>query len=751
MLTKAGAKLLDFGLARSGGGLGGIKGSTELATEAKPLTTAGTVLGTFQYMAPEQLEGTEADARTDIFALGALVYEMATGRRAFEGKSKTSLIAAILSSQPPPISQVQPVMPPALDHVVSRCLEKDPDDRWQSAHDVASELRWIAEAGSQAGVPTTLALRRKSRERLAWTLAAVLAASTLVCLGWALRLRRTASESGRLLRAELVAPPDLRLADVVPGAIALSPDGQRLALVGTGGPAQRFLAIRDLASGETRTLAGTEGASFPFWSADSRSVAYFAAERLKKVEATGGPVLNLCDAHAGRGGSWSPDGTIVFAPDILGPLVKVASAGGTPSVVTQVAGAEATHRNPWFLPDGKHFLLTTRNDATATSAAIAIGSLDGGEPRPLLERGSNPQYANGFLFTVVDGTLLAQRFDPDRQALAGQPVPIAGSVAYYSPRELANFSVSHGGLLAYRQVRRRRTRPVWLDRGGKELAPAAESSYYDRLHLSADGRTLTAVRSDATGMNADAWILDLERAQSTRSTFLSAAGGDAVYVAASPDGQRLAVIASRGGSQRGSSLWIQAGSGGGAPQMLLEKTSFTVQAWSADGSLLVGETQEAQTAHDVAYLAIADPSRIAHVASSRFVEWRPALSPDGHWIAYASNETGRFEVFVCDFPAGVRKWQVSNTGGGLPAWRSDGRELYFIGPPDTAMAVDVSERGGVLQFSAPQPLKFQRDTLEFGLGVQSTDGRRFLVARYDSEAFTEPIRLIRGWRQLTEK
>ncbi len=681
MLTKTGAKLLDFGLARSGAGLGGVSGSTALPTDAKPLTSVGTILGTFQYMAPEQLEGAEADPRTDIFALGALLYEMATGRRAFEGKSKTSLIAAILASQPPPISSVQPVMPPALDHLVRKCLEKGPEDRWQSAHDVASELRWIGEAGSQAGAPATLSLRRRSRERLAWVLAAVFATASLVCLGWTLRLRSAAREADRPFRAELVLPPEFRLAGIGAGALALSPDGQRLAFA-TFSDLQRGLAVRDLEPGETRRLAGTEGAEFPFWSPDSRSIAFFADGRLKKVEAVGGPVQVVCEARSGRGGSWSSDGTIVFAPDIAGPLMKVPAAGGNPTPLTRTVDPQSTHRNPWFLPDGQHFLFTARETTGAGLGGIAVGSLDGGEAKLLLERGSNPQYSDGFLLSVIDGNLVAQPFDAGRRTLAGQALPIAAAIEYHSSRDLAHFSVSRAGLLAYRQIRLRRTQLVWLDRAGKEIARVGEPSYYASLHLGADGRTLAVVRSDAAGTN-DVWTLDLQRSQMTRSTFASASF---LWAALSPDGARLAVSTLGTG---GLTSWVQPISGGGSRRTLLEKARFAVTGWSPDGSFLIGVTQEAGTGFDVAYVAVADPSKITRFTTSRFDEQAAALSPDGRWIAYESYETRRAEVFVCDFPKGARKWQASSSGGGRPTWRSDGRELYFTGP-EGAMAASVT-------------------------------------------------------------
>jgi eukaryotic-like serine/threonine-protein kinase len=746
MLTKGGAKLLDFGLARSAGGIVGLTSSTQLPTEAKPLTSAGTLVGTFQYMAPEQLEGAEADARTDIFALGSLLYEMATGKRAFEGKSKTSLIAAILSTQPPSISSVQPVMPPALDHVVRRCLEKDPDDRWQSAHDVASELRWIGEAGSQAGVPAPLALRRRSRERLAWGLVAALGAASIGSFGWALRLKRGARLADHPFRSDLVAPAELPFAGIVPGAMALSPDGRRLAFIAAGvRSTPRVLAVRDLVSNETKPLAGTDGALFPFWAPDSDTLAFFAEGQLKKVAAGGGPVQVVCEAQDGRGGSWSRDGTIVFAPNISGALMRVPASGGPPVAVTRTNDALATHRNPWFLPDGRHFLFTLR-ESDARMGSLAVGSIDGDAPRVLAERGSNPQYADGFLFSVVDGNLTAQRFDAGRLKLEGQAQAIAGAVQYYNPRDLGQFSVT-AGLVAYRQAQLRRTRLAWFDRTGKELAAIGEPAYYARSSLSAGGEALAAVRSDPAGSKQDIWLLDLARSQATRSTFASAP--PEMYLALSPDAARLAVCANpSGGGRAGDTCWIQPSAGGGSSQTLLEKTGFSVNGWTPDSKSLIGDVQEAGTGWDVAYLTLGDPAKVVHVTQTRFDEQSSALSPNGRWIAYQSNETGRNEVFICDFPSCARRWQVSRSGASSPTWRGDARELYFAGP-EGAEAVAVTERNGALDFGPPATLPFPRDA--FADHIQSVDGTRFVARRYDSEPYTEPVHLIRGWRQLVEK
>jgi Tol biopolymer transport system component len=746
MMTKAGAKLLDFGLAHSGSA-GGPSGASEAPTEARPLTAAGAVVGTFQYMAPEQLEGREADARTDIFALGAVLHEMATGRRAFEGQSRTSLVAAILTSQPPPVSSLQPVAPPALDHVVRRCLEKDPDDRWQSAHDVANELRWIGEAGSQAGARTPLTRRRRSRERLAWALAATLAVAGAAGVVWGLGQRRAAREAERLFRSELVPPPDIRVAEVYNGALALSPDGRALAFV--AGAERTGLAVRDLASGETRRIAGGEGAIFPFWSPDSRWIAFFADGKLRKVEAAGGPVQVVCDAHAGRGGTWGRDGAIVFAPDIRGPLFQVPASGGTPAPVTRTADAGVSHRNPWFLPDGRRFLFTARASVTALASSIVVGSVSGDEPRVLLERGSNPQYAEGYLLTVVDGNLLAQPCDADRATLGGEARPIAAGIERYEPRDIGQFSVSADGLVAYRHARLRRTQPVWLDRDGRELAAVAEASFYRAASLSLDGRTLLLSRSDSTGANADVWTLDLQRSQATRSTFLSAQG-DTLDAAFSPDGAQLAVSVTALSGWAGPSVWVQPATGSASPRTILEKGVFRVSQWSSDGASLLGAVQGPDTGWDIAYLPVAEPGEAVRFPSRPADEERPSLSPDGKWLAFRSTETGPQGIFASDFPKLARKWQVSTSGGSKPTWRSDGRELYF-GGSDGAMAVGVEDRGGTLAIGVPQRLPFPTGTLNLAEGFFSTDGKRFLVLRYEAETFIEPVRLIRGWRRIVEE
>ena len=474
MLTKAGAKLLDFGLARPGVGLGGVSGSTALPTEAKPLTSVGTVLGTFQYMAPEQLEGAEADPRTDIFALGALLYEMATARRAFEGKSKTSLIAAILSTQPPPISSVQPVMPPALDHVVKKCLEKDPDDRWQSAHDVASELRWIGDAGSQAGVPTTLSLRRRSRERLAWGLVALLAAAT-TGLG-VVQLRRSATPT-LAFRSTLEPPAENTLIPYDELGMALSPDGRQLAFVAIAGDGSKKIWIRDLSEMTARPLPETSGAWYPFWSPDGSQIAFFADGKLKRIDLRGGSPQVIAEAPSGRGGSWGKGDVILFSPNVRSAIHQVPATGGTPAPVTQFdPEKETTHRWPYFLPDGKHFLflLRARVSGKPEVGRLMLASTDSKETQLLIDDSTNAVYVEpGYLLYGRSGNLNAWRFDAGSRRLIDRPVPVVKEkLSFWEPKNLVVLSASNSGTLVYLPEAVPKTTLQWYDSGGRALGIA---------------------------------------------------------------------------------------------------------------------------------------------------------------------------------------------------------------------------------------------------------------------------------------
>src|SRR5438067_1930289 len=516
MLTRSGAKLLDFGLAKIAPAVV-IDGSG--MTEQKPLTQEGTIIGTFQYMAPEQIEGAEADARTDIFALGALLYEMATGKRAFEGKSRASLIASILEREPPPISSIQPMTPPALERVVKGCLAKDPDQRWQTAHDVKMQLEWIAEGGSQAGVAAPLVSRRKRRERpgLSALALAVVAAGAFGTLWWQGRTPSTPRMVTSILPPEKVEPlfgPN--------GSAVISPDGSRIAFIGLTAARKRFVFLRPLGSDVAQALAGTEGARWPFWSSDSRQLGFFAAGKLKKIDAGGGPPQALCDAAIdSRGATWSGD-IILFAPSARSAIFRVSDSGGTPVAVTQRDRKnEYSHRFPSFLPDGKHFLFLAQTfEAVAQQRGTIYAAEIGSPARMLVARANSPaQYANGYVLFSRERALFAQRFDLRDLKTQGEPKPLAEKINYAPGNANAAFSTNEK-LLVYSTTPALRTQLTWFDRTGHRLGTVGSSpGDFSRPSLSHDGtRIAIEVRDEQSG-SAAIWVYDIARGSITRLTF----------------------------------------------------------------------------------------------------------------------------------------------------------------------------------------------------------------------------------------
>ena len=511
-------------------------------------------------------------------------------------------------------------MPPALDHVVKKCLEKDPDDRWQSAHDVASELRWIGEAGSQAGVPATLSLRRRSRERLAWGLALAFAAAGAGGLGWALHLRGALHEADRPFRVELVPPPEIAVAPVVQGALALSPDGRRMAFVAAR-HTRSGLASGDLATGENEA-SGRHGwrdvpVLVPRQPMDRAS---FRRDASGRSRPRGGRSQAVCDGQRRPRGKLGPGRHDRLRPRHHWPAREGPRGRWHAHAPRRHVAADVTHRNPWFLPDGRHFLFTVRGSASARFGSIAVGSLEGGAATTAARAGAPTR-------STPPVSCSSYRRQPRRAALRRREAGPAGTArlrsptgsSIYNPRDLGQYSVSGAGLprLPPDTVSGRRSSSGWIA-PGRRRPPWESRPTTAPCQLGADGRTLAAVRSDAAGANADVWILDLQRAQVTRATFASAPSD--LTAALSPDGARLAVSASSVGGWAGATLWIQPVSGSGSRQSLLEKVSFSVTGWSPDQAFLVGDTQQAGSGFDVAYVAMADPSKVVHVTTSRFNE-----------------------------------------------------------------------------------------------------------------------------------
>ena len=474
MLTKAGAKLLDFGLAKLQSFASGTSSSAPafsavatVASMASPVTVAGTLVGTMQYMSPEQIQGKEADARSDIFAFGTMLYEMLTGKRAFAGKSQLSVASAVLEKDPDPISAVQPLTPPALEHLVRICLAKEPDQRFQSAHDLKLQLQWITAGGSQVGAPAVVVPHRKNRQKV---LAAAMIAGWLVAvaaLALSLTYANRLTSAQQLVRAQIERPGPYDFSFVLNGAPVLSPDGQQIAFVVLKDN-KNTIFVQRLSTGKAEPLAGTEEGIFPFWSPDGKYLGFFANGKLKKIEATGGPVQALCDAPDGRGGTWNEQGTILFAPRIAGSLQKVSDGGGTPedATPTRKDDSQFTNRNSFFLPDGRHFLFIQRGGKDSVGSVYA-GSLDGGEIKQILPVGSNVAYSHGTLFYLKDGTLMGQPFDASALRLKVKPTSIVESIEYYNPRDVGYFSASQNALVYHRAALDNRDL-AWLDATGKE-------------------------------------------------------------------------------------------------------------------------------------------------------------------------------------------------------------------------------------------------------------------------------------------
>jgi hypothetical protein len=754
MLTEAGAKLMDFGLAKPAAPAVAAAG-TGAVTVSKLLTEEGSIVGTLQYMAPEQLEGKEADARSDIFSFGAVLYEMATGRRAFEGKAGVSVVAAILEKEPEPISAIKPMMPLALERAVRKCLAKDPDTRWQCAADLRDELKWISEAGSQAGVPAPVTARRKIRERVWWPVAALLLV-LLAVLGIA--TWRLATRTELSFRASIL-PPDnasFYFQGEYGGPPVISPDGRRLAFVARGMDGKNALYVRPLDALTSQRLEGTEGASFPFWSWDSRFLGYFAAGRLKKIDASGGPPEVLCDAPSGRGGSWNGEGTIIFTHAAAGGIVRISSAGGTAVPVTRLdtGRGEITNRWPQFLPDGRHFLyyaLTSSDEPSGTY----VGSLEGGEPKFILRGDTNAIYAPpGYLLFVREGTLMAARFDAKQLRITGDAMPVAEHVQISSNVLRSVLTVSENGALVFQGA------PAssgsgglleWFDRSGKQLGTIGQGEHASFLwpRLSPDGRSLAVQIADPSSSKGDLWVYDLARGVRTRLTFGPGSNYNPTW---SPNGAEIAYASDHRlelGSARSTQVYRKAANAAGKEERLLESAmNDSPCSWSPDGHLLALERQETQRNgnYNVWILPLSGDRKPQQFPESSFQTVQPQFSPNGKWLAYASTESGGIDVYIVPYPAGSGKWPVSTAGGAYPRWRPDGKELYYLSPDDKMMAAEIRESAGKLEIGAPHALFQVRQIARVGHPYDVTaDGSRFLVSVQTEQPATESITLVINW------
>ena len=745
MLTKSGTKLLDFGLAKLAQEVAPITPESQQPTMKDAITAQGTILGTLQYMAPEQVEGKldQIDARTDIFAFGVVVYEMATGKKAFEGKSQASLMAKILETDPPPMSTLAPMTPPALDRVVKRCLAKDPDDRWQSARDTCEQLRWISESGTQATPAISPGGQTKPAYRNVLLAIAALVAGAVIA-GFFVYLRRIPPNEKQVVRFT-ISPPEngsfsLALSTV---AIALSSDGSKVVFSASTGKSGPQLWVRSLDSQSAQALPGTENGTQPFWSPDGRSIGFSMGGKLKKIALSTGAVETLADIGQTRTefsdwpGSWSHTGVILFVTND-GTLARVSESGGaaTPVTTLDATRSESADLDPDFLPDGRHFIYLGTSIAKPENDAIFAGSLDSKDRKLLLKARSNAVYVSpGYLLYNRQGTLMAQPFDADRLQLTGDAVSIAEGVAFNPFGDYAQFAASDNGVLVYRGGGGSVPLTIaWVSREGSAQPLAAPPHNYTFPRVSPDGRRIAVGIEEGGG--GQVWIYDTARDAISRLTFEGSANVDPIWTR---DGKRI-VFKGKGNHL----FWQPADGGGSAEQLTSDPRSRNDLPgnWSPDGQALL--FMGTIPVRDLFVLSLKDhkaqPFDTGEVNASS-----PCFSPDGRWIAYTSNESGRTEVYVRPYPGPGGKWQVSTEGGAEPVWNPKGRELFYR-TGQKMMAVDYTEQP---EFAAGKPkVLFEGPYVPSPRSLSnydvSPDGERFLMLK-NAEQKPGEINVVLNW------
>ena len=760
MVRKDGiVQIMDFGLAKL------------RASRASRLTKAGSTIGTAGYMSPEQVQGQETDHRSDIFSLGVLLYELFTGELPFKGVHETALMYEIVNVDPAPMSVVKPELDPELDRIVLECLQKEPDERYNSVKDIAKDLKRFKRESSRQRMSRVTAVRdvykssagvvqtgtiqspahtpsaatepapakKKRPLLLASTTAFFLLTTALFAfLYW----REPAKESNPV---RFIIPPPEKGA-FLGQAPVISPDGLKLVYAARDSSGRSMLWLRPLASLLATPVSGTDDAIYPFWSPDSRYIGFFQNGKLRKVEASGGPVQSLADAPQARGGTWSSAGIIVFAPNFGSGLQQVPEAGGTPTELTTLDSArrEDSHRWASFLPDGRHFVYLRRSTEDEKTG-VFLGSLDSRESSLLLPIKSNAIYASpGYLLFVMERSLMAQPFDASKGTLSGQAFPITEDVGFDQTYSFGLFSASSGGVLALglgagstgnRQL-------VWFDRSGKRLEKAGTSGSNFDFCVSPDEKRVVFRRVDPLTRNNDLWILDLQRQTESRFTFSSAVDDDPVW---SSDGSRVFFDSNPEGV---ANLYQKVGSGAGTEELLFKSPDgkFPMDC-SPDGRYLLFQQLGQRTKEDLWILPTGGDRKPYPYVQSAASEYSGHFSPDGRWIAYSSDESGKYEVYVQAFPLTQGKWQVSISGGAAPLWSKDGKELFYLAPDKKVMAVSVTGRGTSFEQGIPKPL-FDTDVDVYVAAARyavSKDGKRFLINSSVEGSSSKPIMIALDW------
>ena len=748
MLTKTGAKLLDFGLAKPATAPASSVTLTN-ASANSPVTEQGIIVGTFHYMSPEQVEGKELDGRSDIFSLGTVLYEMLTGRRAFEGKSQLSVASAILEKEPTPISTIKPLTPRSLDHVVRRGLAKDPDDRWQSARDLALELKSIASydpstPSSTTGLPLTR--KKNRRELLAWSFAVL---ASIAALAVYFFRRPDAAVAAFPVFSSIVPPTgtSFEIEGDMGTQPALSPDGSSL-VFGAGGE----LWLRSLRTGSERTLPGAHGAMNPFWSPDSSSVGFFTDGKLKTLEVNTGVVRSLCNAPAARGGAWGSSGVILFTPGPRDVIHQVPVTGGASTPITRLdTKLHSTHRWPFFLPDGQHFLYVATNHSypQGEQNGIYVASLDGKLNRFLVASLAGGAYAQGNLLYVRESTLLAQPFDLNSLSLSGSPHPVVDNVVLdlgvwhstFTASQLSNTLIFQTGTAMAQ------SRLEWVDRGGKHLSFVGDQGVYLGPRLSKNGQRFLVTSGDPTH---DVWLYNSSGPQKTRLTFDGFIAGEPTW---SPDGSRFTVTLGMPNSMF--RIVTRSASGAGESTTLQElPSSDSGTDWSPDGRYLLTESANQTSGDSEISIVPLDPRerpRVLPVANTG-TQTSGQFSPDARFIAFTMLANGTPQIFVVPFSGGSGMWQASTDGGHWPRWSSDGKQIYFVSMRNEMMTVDIHEKGDSIEVGhAVRLFSFRPSVRIYRLGMinydVSSDGKRFLLVVAADEN-NRPLTVLQNWTNL---
>ncbi len=743
------AQIMDFGLAK-------LK-----ASGASRLTREGSTVGTAGYMSPEQIQGQEVDHRSDIFSLGVVLYELFTGQMPFRGVHETALAYEIVNVDPVPMSSVRPEIDPALDAIVLECLEKDPNERTQAARQVAVDLKryrressrqrasritgtrpvTVLPAAARGGVPEP---EPRPRAPLTPWIASSVLFVLLVALA-IIHFRETPS-ADPVINASILPPGHTTFLNANDGGhIALSPDGTMLAFVASDSAGRNSLWLRPLSLGLAQQLPETDGAEYPFWSPDSRFIGFFAGGKLKKVAASGGPPFAICDAPNGRGGTWSGEDVILFSPrfDNTG-LYRVSAAGGdaTPVTATDSSRNETNHRWPLFLPDGKHFLYTTQAKSRTSeySGAMYVASLDGSMNKLLVKISSNMAFDGKRILYVRQRSLVEQPFDLGKFEFSADAVPVAEQIEYSTDKSRGMFSISHDGMLIYQAGENYQRVPVWYDRNGKRLSVVSDRSVSLWGRISPDGTKIVLDSPDPQVKTSDIWVLDLIRGVSTRFTFDR---GDDLAPVWSPDGRRIIFSSDRSGQL---SLYTKNSSGTESEELLLTTGEPLLAAdCTPDGRYLLYQSVGLKTNWDLWVLPLEGERKPTAFLKTEFNEQDARYSPDGRWVAYTSDESGKDEIYVRPFPVGSGKWQISVNGGHIPMWRRDGKEIIYSVQDGSVMSAEVDGTGSTFVVGTVKSLFAVPLSIGAPLSDITADGQRFLMFPVPGGQAVPPLTLVTNW------